>query len=151
MNVRNQRRMAAQILKCGVNRVWINPERKEDVIDAVTRSDIRTMINAGAIAARPENGISKARHIYNRGQKKSGRRRGAGSRRGGKYARTPRKRQWIQRIRPIRARLKELRDTGKIEIKVYRHFYMQAKGGAFKSKSHLDTQLKIQGYLKEAD
>ncbi|MEW5937801.1 MAG: 50S ribosomal protein L19e [Candidatus Thermoplasmatota archaeon] len=150
MDMRYQRRLAAKLLKCGEHRVWIDPERREDVAKSATRTDIRTMINAGAIQALPEKGTSRGRINYRRLQKQSGRRRGQGSRRGAKHARTPKKRQWIQKIRPIRAMLRELRDSGKISTRVYRQFYLQAKGGVFKSKAHLETQLRMQGYLKEA-
>jgi len=37
MDLRNQRRLAAEILKCGENRVWIDPEEVEEVEKAVTR------------------------------------------------------------------------------------------------------------------
>jgi large subunit ribosomal protein L19e len=151
MDLKNQKRMAAQLLKCGVNKVWMDPSRLEDVADAITRNDIRVMINAGAIQALQSKGISSGRRKYLAGQKKKGRRKGHGSRRGSKYARTPRKREWIRRIRPIRARLKELRDRKVMDTKTFRKFYMQAKGGMFKSRSHLNTQLKIHGILKEEE
>ena len=149
MNLTNQRRMAAELLGCGAHRVWIDPNRIEDVADAITRNDIRVMINAGAIKAAQKKGISSGRRKYLAGQKKKGRQRGPGSRKGAKYARTPRKREWIRRIRPIRARLKELREQGVLDTRTYRKYYRQAKGGMFKSKAHLDTQLRIHGILTE--
>lgn len=151
MNLTNQRRMAAELLDCGANRVWIDPNRLEDVADAITRNDIRVMINAGAIKAAQKKGISSGRRKYLAGQKKKGRQRGPGSRKGAKGARTPKKRQWIRRIRPIRIRLKELRQEGVLDPATYRRYYRQAKGGMFKSKAHLDTQLRIHGILKEED
>ena len=36
-DLRNQRRMAAEILKCGENRVWMNPDRLDEVEDCITR------------------------------------------------------------------------------------------------------------------
>ena len=47
MDLKNQKRMAAEILDCGYNRVWIDPNRAEDVADAITRADIRTAIASG--------------------------------------------------------------------------------------------------------
>ena len=44
VNLTNQRRVAASILKCGVNRVWIDSNRTEDVANAVTREDIRNLM-----------------------------------------------------------------------------------------------------------
>ncbi|ENN96186.1 50S ribosomal protein L19e, partial [Methanocaldococcus villosus KIN24-T80] len=37
MNLTVQRRLAAKILKCGLDRVWIDPEHIEDVKMAMTR------------------------------------------------------------------------------------------------------------------
>ena len=149
MNLKNQRRMAASLLKCGVNRVWIDPLRMEDVADAITRTDIKIMIDAGAIKAKQKRGISRGRTRFYKAQRKKGRGRGQGSRKGTSKARKPKKERWIQTIRPIRERLRELRDEGKIDVSIYRKFYLQAKGGAFKSKSHLESHLRSGGYLKE--
>jgi large subunit ribosomal protein L19e len=150
MDLKNQKRMAAEILKCGHTRVWIDPNRIEDVADAITRADISTAIESGTIRAKPQKGISRGRARYMAAQKAKGRRRGQGSRKGTGGARTPRKRRWIQTIRPIRVELAKLRDEGKITKKVYREFYMKAKGGMFKSRNNLLMHLKTAGYLKEA-
>ena len=150
MDLKNQKRMAAEILKCGHTRVWIDPNRIEDVADAITRADIRTAIESGTIRAKPQKGISRGRARYMAAQKAKGRRRGQGSRKGAQGARTPRKRRWIQTIRPIRVELAKLRDEGQITKKVYREFYMKAKGGMFKSRNNLLMHLKTAGYLKEA-
>ncbi len=149
MNLRTQKRMAALILKCGVNRVWINPNKVEDLEDAITRADIRTAILSGTIAKLPANGISRARKEYVWKQKAKGRRRGQGTRKGSGLARTPKKRAWIQTIRPLRQRLRQLKSEGKIDSRAYRKLYMQAKGGMFKSRSHLEQQLRAFGYIKE--
>lgn len=149
MDLKNQRRMAAEILDCGENRVWIDPNRAEDLADAITRADIRTAIESGTIKAQPKAGISKGRTRYNTAQRKKGRQRGPGSRKGRAGARTPTKRDWIQTIRPIRAELRGLRDSGKISKSIYREFYMKAKGGVFKSRNHLLTHLKNEGHLQE--
>ena len=45
----NQRRMAAEVLKCGQNRVWMDPERLDDVEECITRADIRTAVASGII------------------------------------------------------------------------------------------------------
>lgn len=149
MDLKNQKRMAAEILGCGISRVWIDPNRIEDVAEAITRADIRTAIASGTIRALPKKGISKGRIRYLQQQKKKGRRRGPGSRKGAAGARHPRKRLWIRTIRPIRATLRELRDEGKISRSVYREFYLKAKGGMFKSRHHLISHLISEGHLKE--
>jgi len=149
MNLKNQRRMAAQILKCGENRVWMDPNRLEDVEDSITRADVRTLISSGTIAAAPKRGISRGRARHIASQKAKGRRKGQGSRKGTANARRPAKKDWEQTIRALRRRLKEHRDGGRIPKKIYRNYYMKAKGGVFRSVSHLDSHLKVEGHLKE--
>jgi len=150
MNLKNQRRMAAEILKCGVNRVWMDPNRLEDVEDSITRADIRTLIASGTIAAAQKKGISRGRARHVAKQKAKGRRKGQGSRKGTTNARKPNKERWMQTIRPIRKRLRDLRDDGKLPDGIYRDYYLKAKGGMFRSVSHLESHLKTEGHLKEA-
>ncbi len=149
MDLKNQRRMAAEILGCGENRVWIDPNRTEDLADAITRADIRTAIESGTIRAMAKRGVSRGRTRYNHAQRAKGRQRGPGSRKGRAGARSPTKEDWIQTIRPIRSSLRDLRDSGKISRRVYREFYMKAKGGVFKSRAHLMSHLKSEGHLQE--
>lgn len=149
MNLKNQRRMAAEILGCGINRVWIDPNAIDEVANAVTREDIKAAIAAGVIRAKRVKGNSRGRIRAREMQRKKGRRRGPGSREGAKFARMPRKLKWMQTIRAVRSVLRMLRDEKKIDRKTYRKLYYQAKGGAFKNRAHLIMQLKAQGILKE--
>ena len=137
MNLRTQKRMAAQILKCGVHRGWIDPAHVDEVAQAITREDIRRLIREGKIAVLPKVGVSTARAKHIKMQKKKGRRKGHGSRKGKKTARMPRKLAWMIRIRALRKLLRELRDKGEITQTEYRMLYAHAKGGMFRTKSHL--------------
>ena len=148
-DLKNQRRLAAEILKCGENRVWIDPTKEEEVQDCITRGDIRNAIESGMIKAKPKAGTSKGRIRYAAKQKASGKRKGPGSRKGTANARVPSKRAWIATIRPIRDELKQLRAEGKITPSVYRMYYRKAKGGVYKSRSHLRMHMISAGYLKE--
>ncbi len=150
-DLRNQRRLAAQILKCGVHRVWMDHDRGDEIAKAVTKDDIRILINGKAIRKKQVQGISKGRKKYVAGQKEKGRRRGPGSRKGAKYARLPRKERWMRTIRAIRDYLKDLRDSEKIDASTYRKYYLKAKGGEFRSKHHLQTHLISDGVLKKED
>ena len=148
-DLRNQRRMAASILKCGGNRVWMDSDRTDEIAKAVTRADVKILINGGAIKSKQIQGISRGRKKFNQKQKEKGRRKGHGSRKGAKYARLPRKERWMRTIRPIRTYLRQLRDDKSIERSVYRKYYRKAKGGEFRSKHHLRTRLTSDGFLKE--
>jgi len=147
-DLRNQRRMAASLLKCGENRVWMDSDRADEIAKAVTRNDIKILISGGAIESRQIQGISSGRKKFRQKQKKKGRRKGHGSRKGAKYARLSRKERWIKTIRPIRTHLRKLRDDKSIDQRIYRKYYRKAKGGEFRSKHHLETHLISDGLLK---
>jgi large subunit ribosomal protein L19e len=150
-NLSNQKRMAAEILKCGENRVWIDPNSIDDVAECITRADIRTAINSGTIKAKAKNGTSRGRIRHAAAQKASGKRKGPGSREGSANARVRDKARWIAIIRPIRDELKTLRENGDITPSAYRLFYRRAKGGQYKSRRNLRQHMTNQGYLKEEE
>lgn len=139
MSVRSQRRIAAEILKVGESRVWLDPEDIDAISSAITRTEIRKLIHEGAIRRVPETGISRGRTRALKSKKRVGRRTGPGSRKG---ARIARKTKWILRIRAIRDRLRELRDKRMIPTGTYRKLFLMAKGGSFRSASHLDEYIE---------
>lgn len=148
MNLTTQKRLAASILKVGLNRVWIDPEQIEEVSKAITREGVKQLINNGAIKAKPEKGISSYRSKKVSKQKKKGRRKGRGSIKGAKNARTPKKKAWMTTIRALRKDLKEMRDTDEINATTYRKLYKMAKGGAFRSKSYMKTYARDHDLIK---
>lgn len=148
-DLRNQRRMAASIMKCGKTKVWMDPDRLEEIAKAVTRNDVLILVNGGAIKSLHKQGISRGRHKYLLHQRRKGRRTGQGSRKGSKYARLPKKERWIRTIRPIRTYLRQLRDETKIDAHTYRVYYRKAKGGVFRSKQHLKSHLIADSIIKE--
>jgi len=150
-DLRNQRRMASDILKCGNKRVWMDHDRIDEIAKAVTKDDVRILINGKAIKSKQIKSISKGRKRYVAQQKQKGRRKGHGSRKGAKYARKTKKEKWIQTIRPIRAYLKQLRDEEKITANIYRKYYSKAKGGEFRSKQHLESHLISDKILTKGD
>lgn len=136
-------------MKVGKNRVWFDNEELGDVEEAVTRADIRGLINDKIIQARQKKGTSRGRANFRKAQEKKGRRSGHGTRKGAKGARFPKKRRWISTIRPIRKTLKEIRDSKKIDSITYRKLYGLSKGGIFKSQAHLHSYLKEKKIIVE--
>jgi len=137
-----QKRLAANILKVGQSRVVMDPDHFEDIKNAITRSDIRKMINHGYIKVKKTK--VKKPDLYKKKRKK-----GAGRRKGAKGAKVTKKRDWINTIRPLRRMLKDLRDKGTIDSRTYRNTYMLIKSGMFRSRSHLKLYLKQKGVLSE--
>ncbi len=141
--ISGQRRLAAAVLKCGENRVWFNPERLEDIEHAISRDDIRNLVEDGAIAAHQKRGNSRGRARALMAKRSYGHCKGPGRRKGAFGSRTNSKTRWIQRIRAQRKVLRELREQNEITSSVYRNFYRRAAGGQFRTVSHLKTQIEL--------
>lgn len=141
-DLKSQRRMASEVLDVGKNRVWIDPEEEEKVEEAITRQDIRNLVESGVIQKRDVEGTSKGRSRENKKQKQKGRRKGHGSRKGKKTARKSEKQEWMENIRAIRKRLKEMRDEEEVTQEKYRKLYDMAKGGFFRDTKHLENHVE---------
>jgi large subunit ribosomal protein L19e len=142
VNLTKQKRIAAKVLKVGIGRVWIDSEATGDVAEAITREDIRGLIEEGLIKKKQKKGVSRGRAREIALKRSMGRRKGHGSRKGAKHARRGKKRLWITKIRALRRRLRELRDEGYIDRTTYRKLYLKAKGGEFRSIAHLNEFIK---------
>lgn len=131
--------MAAEILDVGETRVWLDPEQTERIDEAITRQDIRNLIEGGAIKKKPKKGNSKGRSRKKKKQKKKGRRKGHGKRKGKKTARKGSKEKWMEQIRAIRNRLKEMKENEEITNDEYWKLYDMANGGVFRNVKHLEN------------
>ncbi|PSQ23240.1 50S ribosomal protein L19e [Halobacteriales archaeon QS_9_67_17] len=137
-----QRRLAADILDVGKNRVWLDPERPGDIADAITREDVRELIDEGVIESKDAKSNSRGR-ARERAEKRSyGHGTGAGSRKGKAGGRQDEKEAWQSTIRAQRSTLKELRDEGELDASDYRSLYDQASGGEFDSVADLTRHIE---------
>src|SRR5208337_1814240 len=138
MSVVSQKRLAAEIMKVGLTRVWVDPEDTDRVSSAITREEIRKLIHEGSIKKLPMVGISRGRKRVRKEELRAGRHKGPGSTKGS--ARHSKAR-WVVRIRSIRRRLRTLRDKRFITTEAYRKLTLMAKGGTFRSGAHLDEYI----------
>ena len=141
-DLKGQRRLAAQILKIGQNRVWISPEHMTDVEGAISREEVRKLIHEKIIVSLPVKGVSRSRAKSIRGKKKLGRRSGPGSVTGAGYAKVTQKEAWMIRIRALRRRLRELKASRIITETTYTQYYRMAGSGRFESMAELERNLK---------
>ena len=149
MSLASQRRLAAEILKVGENRVWIDPDRIDEVEAAITREEIRRLIHEGAIKAPPEKGVSRSRARVLHEKKKKGLRGGPGRKSGSAKARISKKRAWMTKIRALRKRLREMKTQRVITQDTYRHIYGMAGSGAFESIADMERYIKAQGLWRK--
>jgi len=133
----------------GTNRVWIDPERLEDVEVAITREEIRRLIHEGAIKPAPEKGVSRVRARVLHEKKKKRLRRGPGTRKGSSGAKITKKQAWMQRIRALRKTLREWKDNRALTEGAYRHLYMVAGSGAFASTADMERYAKTHGLWRK--
>ncbi|MFC3477152.1 50S ribosomal protein L19e [Halobacterium litoreum] len=138
-----QKRLAADVLDVGENRVWFDPEAQGDIAEAITREDIRELVDEGTIQAEDARGNSRGR-ARERDQKRSyGHQKGAGNRKGKAGARQDDKESYQARIRAQRRTLRELRDEGELSPSEYRELYNMANGGEF------DSVRRLKNYIAE--
>lgn len=142
MSLKSQRRLASDIMKIGEGRVWIDPERIDYVEAAITREEIRKLVNEGVIKSLPKKGVCRVRARILKEKRKKGLRRGPGGKSGPARSKISKKEAWINRIRPIRRRLNELKNSRAISESVYRQMYDMSESGAFKSKAELERHLR---------
>ena len=141
-DLKSQRRMASEIMDVGENRVRIDPEFTEKIEEAITRNDIRNLIESGIIEKKDKKGTSKGRSRVKKKQKKKGRRKGQGKRKGKKTARKEDKEKWMEQVRAIRKRLKEMKEEEEITNEEYWELYDKAKGGFFRDIKHLENHVR---------
>src|SRR3989338_1009010 len=99
MELKIQKRLAAQVLKCSPKRIRLDVERLEEIKEAITKADIRSLINNKAIIEVQKKGVSRFRAKIRHLKKKKGRYKGFGSRKGRNTARLPPKRRWMNAVR----------------------------------------------------
>lgn len=137
MKLKSQKRLAGKVLKASPKRVHLDPNKAEDIKEAITKKDIKGLIRNKVIKVKPKRGISRVRARKTLLQKRKGRRKGKGSRKGKRTARLSDKRAWINKIRIQREFIKELKNKKLLSTKDHRMLYLRIKGGYFRSKNHV--------------
>lgn len=134
-----QKKLASSIMKCGIEKVWIDP-KNEKVKQAITRKDIKRFIKEGIIKKIPDKKVK--RHLEKKQQR-------SGSIKGSRGARISKKQGWLNVVRPQRRLLKELKQKGQLKPFVYLKIYKMIKGNVFRSKAHLMSYLKNKELLTD--
>lgn len=136
VNLRAKKRLVSRVVGVGLSRIKFDTESSDDIADAITRENIRSLITAGAITIKPAKGTSRGRSKFKKSQKSK---RGAttGSKKGRKGARVGKKEVYVKRMRALRYRLKVAKDRKEITNPEFWELYRKVSGNTVKDSAHL--------------
>merc|ERR1712118_157813 len=114
VSLKLQKRLAASVLKCGMRKVWLDPNEVNEISMQNSRLNIRKIAKDGLVIKKPTKIHSRASQRKMLAAKRKGRHTGTGKRIGRKNARMPQAVIWMRRLRVLRRLLKKYRDSKNI-------------------------------------
>ena len=138
MNLAKKKHLAAKTLKVGKNRIIFNQDSLNEIKEAITKQDIKTLFEEGIIGIKPIKGRRKLI--------KRTRRRGPGKI---KMKINHRKQIYVKLVRKLRKYLKELKIKNEISWDLYKELRKKIKMKVFRSKAHLREYLENLKKIKE--
>ena len=136
VNLKAKKRLASRVTGVGVHRIRFDSDHLDDVADAITRENIRSLITANTIQIKSFTGTSRGRAQEKRNQKKK-RGTGQGSKQGRKGARVGKKEVYVAKVRSLRRILKIAKDRKDITNPEFWALYKKIGGNTVRNKAHL--------------
>ena len=136
VNLKAKKRLASRVVGVGVHRIKFDSDHLDDVADAITRENIRSLITANTIQIRPFTGTSRGRAQDKKNQKNK---RGTtqGSKQGRKGARVGKKEVYVAKVRALRRLLKIAKDRKDLTNPEFWALYKKVGGNTVRNKAHL--------------
>ncbi len=138
VNLKAKKRLASRVTGVGVHRIKFDTDHLDDVADAITRENIRSLITANTIKIKPFTGTSRGRAQDKKAQKNK---RGTtqGSKQGRKGARVGKKAVYVAKVRALRRLLKIAKDRKDLTNSEFWILYKKVGGNTVRNKAHLRT------------
>ena len=141
VNLKAKKRLASRVIGVGVHRIRFDTDHLDDVADAITRENIRSLVTANTITVKSFTGTSKGRAHKKKAQRNK---RGTtqGSKRGRKGARVGKKEVYVAKVRSLRRLLKIAKDRKDLTNPEFWALYKRVGGNTVRNKAHLRTLME---------
>ena len=138
VNLKAKKRLASRVTGVGIHRIKFDTDHLDDIADAITRENIRSLITANTIRIKSFTGTSKGRAHTKKAQKNK---RGAkqGAKQGAKGARVGKKEVYVAKVRSLRRLLKIAKDRKDLTNPEFWELYKKVGGNTVRNKAHLRT------------
>jgi large subunit ribosomal protein L19e len=141
VNLKAKKRLAARVIGVGIHRIKFDTDHLDDIADAITRQNIRSLVTANTIRVKPFTGTSKGRaHVKKAQRNKRGTTQG--SKRGRKGARVGKKTVYVAKVRSLRRLLKIAKDRKDLTNPEFWGLYKKVGGNTVRNKAHLRTLME---------
>ena len=141
VNLKAKKRLASRVTGVGVHRIKFDTDHLDDVADAITRENIRSLITANTITIKSFTGTSKGRAHRKKAQRNK---RGTtqGAKKGKKGARVGKKEVYVAKVRSLRRLLKTAKDRKDLTNPEFWILYKKVGGNTVRNKAHLRTLME---------
>ena len=141
VNLSAKKRLVSRMTGAGIKRIKFDVDHLDDVADAITRQQVRSLITANTITIKQIVGTSRGRAQEKKNQKKK---RGVsqGSKKGRKGARVGKKEVYVTKVRSLRRRLKIAKERKEITNKNFWEIYKKINGNTVRNIAHLRTLIE---------
>ena len=136
INLKAKKRLAARVTGVGIHRNRFDTDHLDDIADAITRQNIRSLITANTIKTKSFTGTSRGRAQTKLVQRKK-RGTGQGSKKGTKGARVGKKTVYVAKVRALRRLLKIAKDRKDLTNPEFWVLYKKVGGNTVRNKAHL--------------
>jgi large subunit ribosomal protein L19e len=130
MNLKKKKALVTRTLKVGKERIVFLKSRMDEIKEAITKNDIRSLQKEGAIVIKNIKGRRKI--------KKKGKKRSVGNIR---KKVNKRKQEYVKMTRKLRNYVAEIKKQGKLSKEEIKDIRKKIRNKAFKSKAHLKEYL----------
>jgi len=136
VNLKAKKRLASRVSGVGIHRIKFDSDHLDDIADAITRENIRSLFTANTIKIKSFTGTSRGRAQKKKTQKNK---RGTtqGSKHGRKGARVGKKEVYVAKVRSLRRLLKIAKDRNDLTNLEFWALYKKVGGNTVRNKAHL--------------